>query len=305
MIDSPARSDWMRADGTYGTELADMQKHLFEGEGVTTAILNGFFYPSTMVGNYEFATALASAYNDWQIAEWLDKDPRLRGSIQVVAQDPQAAANEIDRVAAHPQIVQVFLPLVAERQYGDPYYWPIFEAATRNRLAVTMHHSGATKTLFGYPRYWIEWHMFAAPSSSAAQAWSLICNGVFDKFPHLRVVFLETGVAWVPWFIWRADAQYRELRVEIPWVKRLPSEHMRDCIRFATQPLGDMKPKDFAKLVEMSDSERMFLFATDYPHFDADSAAAALPGSLPENLRNRIRYQNAIETFPRLSGLAE
>jgi uncharacterized protein len=303
MLPFNGRAEWELEDGSHGTELDALQQHLFVDEKVSHAILNGFLYPSAQVANFELATAVAHAYNDWQIHEWLEKDSRLRGSVQVIAQDPEAAAREIDRVAEHPQIVQVFLPLVADRQYGDPMYRPIFEAALRNDLVVTMHHSTASRTLLGYPRYWIEWHMFAAPHGAMAQLMSLIANGVFDSFPDLKVLLLETGVAWVPWFMGRADAQYRELRLEVPWVKRLPSEHMRDNVRIATQPMGDVTTDQFLRMVEMAESEDMFVFATDYPHFDADTADVVL-GRLPEQLQAKIRYKNAIATFPRLRDLA-
>jgi uncharacterized protein len=297
---APGRMDWMLPDGSMGTDLDTLRTHLFDGEQVTTAILNGFFYPSVLVGNFEFAAALAAAYNDWQIEHWLEKDARLRGSIQVVAEDAHVAAREIDRVAAHPQVVQVFLPLVRDRQYGDPRYRPIFEAAVRHDLAVSFHHGQHTETLLGFPRNWIEWHSFAAPQCSMNQCMSLIFNGLFDKYPELKVVFLESGVAWMPWFMWRLDQQYREARVDVPWVKRLPSDHMRDCVRIATQPMGDIQTKDFVKLVEMVDSDRIFVFSTDYPHYDADSVANTLPDSMPATLRDRIRYENALDTYRRL-----
>jgi len=298
-----ARMEWELTDGTVGTELEAMRTQLFDGEGVSRAIINGFSYFSARAASYEFATALTSAYNDWQIEHWLSRDDRIYGSVHVVANDPQAAAREIDRVAAHPQIVQVFLPLVTDRQFGDPIYRPIFEAAVRNDLVVAFHHGAHTETLFGWPRYYIEWHMVAAPQSAQNQLLSLICNGAFDQLPELKVVFMETGVAWVPWFMWRLDQQYRELRSEIPWVKRLPSEHMKDSVRICTQPLGDITARQFTQLVEMADSERIFLFASDYPHYDADSVDVVLKSSIPEGLRNRVRYQNALDTYPRLQGL--
>jgi predicted TIM-barrel fold metal-dependent hydrolase len=297
------RKDWILEDGTGATSVEALRRHLFDGEGVSIAILNGFFYPSSISGNYELAAALASAYNDWQIEHWLDKDSRLRGSIQIAVDDPQVAVREIERVADHPQIVQVFLSLSTERQWGDPRYLPIFEAASRHDLAVAFHHSQATRTLLGYPRHYIEWHTLAAPQAAMNQITSLIFNGVFDKFPQLTTVFLECGVAWLPWLMWRADQQYREVRVDVPWVKRLPSEYMRDNIRISTQPMSDVKPQHFAKLVEWTESERMFMFSTDYPHYDADSVDHVLPRTLPEGLRRRIRYQNAIESYPRLRGL--
>jgi predicted TIM-barrel fold metal-dependent hydrolase len=295
-----ARLEWIEPGVAPGSTLDQLQRQLLDGEGVSVAILNGNFHPSALQGSYEFAAALAAAYNDWQIEEWLEKEPRLRGSVHVVAHDPQLAAREIDRVGAHPQIVQVFLPLVHDRQYGDPMYRPIFEAAVRHDLVVTMHHGGHTETVLGYPRTFIEWHTLAAPHAGQAQLLSLICNGVFDRFPTLKVALLETGVAWLPWFMWRLDQQYREVRVEVPWVKRLPSEHIRESVRIATQPLADVKPQQFARLIEETESQDVFVFATDWPHYDADSVDAVLPKTLPEELGRRIRYENAVATYPRL-----
>lgn len=298
-----ARKNWVLADGSAGTDVDSMRQHVFVEEQVSHGILNGLFHPSAQHGQYEWAGALAAAYNDWQVHEWLEKEPRLFGSVHVVAHDPVAAAREIDRVAEHPQIVQVFLPTASDCEYGDPHFRPIFEAALRHDLVVALHHGKQTRTVLGYPRYYIEWHTTAAPQAASNQLLSLICNGVFDQYPELKVVLLETGVAWVPWFMWRLDQQYRELRVEVPWVKRLPSEHMRDSVRISTQPMGDVKPKHFEQLVEMTDSDRMFMFSTDYPHYDADSVDRVLPGVLPEGLRQRIRYQNALETYPRFKNL--
>jgi predicted TIM-barrel fold metal-dependent hydrolase len=295
------RGNWVLPDGTMGTDLDALRRHLFDEECVSHAILDGFFHVSAQRGQYEFTAALAAAYNDWQIEHWLDKEPRLFGSVHVVADDPAAAAREIDRVAAHPQIVQVFLPTVADRQYGDPAYRPIFEAAVRNDLVVALHHGPHTPTLFGYPRYYIEFHTLAAPQAGIGQLTSIVCNGLFDRYEDLKVVLLETGVAWVPWFMWRLDQQYRELRIEVPWVKRMPSTHLRERVRIATQPMSDVKAVDFVRLVEMTESEEMFVFSSDYPHYDADSIERVMSPAIPEGLRRRVRYQNALETFPRLA----
>lgn len=294
------RMDWVLDDGTAGTNLDKMREHLLDGEGVTTAILNGFFHGSATKGHYEFAAALLTAYNDWQIENWLEPEPRLKGSVHVLAHDPKAAVYEIDRVAEHPSIVQVFLPTVTDREYGDPHYHPIFEAAVRHRLAVTLHHGPETRTVLGYPRYMTDWKTVAAPMAAANQLVSMITNGLFDKYPELKVVFLETGVAWLPWFMWRCDEQYRELRYETPWVKRLPSEHIRDSVRISTQPMADVKLEHFVRLIEMCEGERVFVFSSDYPHLDADSPAKIFTQAMPAELRERIRWRNALEAYPRL-----
>jgi predicted TIM-barrel fold metal-dependent hydrolase len=298
------REDWNR-DTTIaggGSSLDEMRADLIEGMGVTVPIINGpLFFPAMLPGDPEFAVALAEAYNDYQVAEWLDPEPRLRGSVHVAAQLPEAAAREIDRIGEHPQMVQVALPLISNRQWGDPQYRPIFEAAVRHHMPITFHHTGATPTLFGWPRYYIEWHTMAAPQTAQNQVMSLIVNGTFDRYPELKVVMLESGVTWIFWLMWRLDQQFRELRAGTPWVKRLPSEHIRDNVRVATQPITEVTPRVFEQLVQTTETERVFVFASDYPHYDADSPDV-LDG-LSEDLRYRIRYQNALEMFPSLRSL--
>jgi predicted TIM-barrel fold metal-dependent hydrolase len=300
---SGVRDEWLADAGDSGFTLELLQRHVFEQEGVSIGLLNGFYHVSGMEGAYEFAHALGCAYNDYQIDAYLDKDDRLRGSVHVVAHMPVEAAKEIDRVAEHPQIVQVFLPTVTNRQYGDPYYHPIYEAAERNGLAITFHHGTHTRAAqFGFPRYWSEWHALAPVQAAQTQLASLLVNGVFDKYPDLGVILLETGVAWVPWFMWRMDDHYRLALNDIPWVKRKPSEHMQRSVRISTQPLSDVTPRQFEALVEMSDSQDIFVFSTDWPHFDADSPVALMHG-LSEGLREKVLGTNALDVLPRLSDL--
>ena len=298
------RPEW-RESGTRDSHDVELsKKHLFVEEGVTHAILNGGnVRMGSMRQDPELCVALARAYNDWQIENWLDRDRRFLGSVHIVPDEPAVAAAEIDRVAAHPQVVQVFLPTVTDRQFGDPFYHPIYEAALRNDLVVAFHHGGETPTAYGFPRYYVEWHTLAAPQATQSVLNSLIFNGVFDKYPTLTVVLQEGGIAWVPWFMGRADQQFREARSGVPWVKRLPSEHIRENVRFTTQPITDVSPKYLASQIEAFSLERAFMFSTDYPHYDGDSVAV-LDG-LPDTMRRMIQYENALESIPRLRALVD
>jgi predicted TIM-barrel fold metal-dependent hydrolase len=78
---------------------------------------------------------------------------------------------------------------------------------------------------------------------------------------------------------------------------------MRDSVRISTQPLGEIKTKEIVQLVEATGGERMFMFSSDYPHYDADTGPNVLSSALPEDLRRRIRHGNALETYPRLAGM--
>jgi predicted TIM-barrel fold metal-dependent hydrolase len=294
------RADSKPEGGPPGSDLGLMRKQLLDAYDVRAAVLTGYFYP-VMLGDMqvEFASALAAAYNSYQIEEWLSADPRFLGSVHVAPQDPHAAAREIDRVGSHPQMTQVLLGITT-RAYGDPFYFPIFEAAQRNGLRIATHHTVYVEGSLGMGRYYIERHMLI-PQGTMSQIISLVCSGVFDRFPDLQVVCLEGGFTWLPHLMWRMDREYKSLRQEVPWVTRPPSEIVREQVRLATQPAEDLTRDELLKVVDLIGSEDVLMFATDYPHFDFDSPLRSLPPRLPESLERKILYENARDFY----GLAD
>jgi predicted TIM-barrel fold metal-dependent hydrolase len=289
------RADARPEKGPAGSNYELMSKQLLDLYDITYPILTGYFYPAAMQMQFEFASALASAYNDWLIEHWLDRDPRLRGSIHVASQDPQSAVREIERLAEHPQMIQVMLP-IAQRAYGDPFYHPIFEAAQRHHLVIAMHHTVFVQGALGMGRYYIERHMII-PQSFMSELISLVVNGVFDLFPDLRFALLEGGFSWLPHLMWRFEREYKSLRQEIPWVKRSPAEHIRERVKFSTQPTEDLSAQNWLRLMDMMGSDQMLMFASDYPHFDFDSPEESIPRDLPASVRQRIFFENANELY--------
>jgi uncharacterized protein len=291
------RADAYPEDGARpGSNLALMKRQLLDENAITIGILNGLFHPASMRVWLEFAAALAPAYNDWQIKEWLEKDSRLRGSVHIVSHDIDLAVREIDRVGPHPQIVQVFLPMVNDKLWGDPMYRPIFRAAQKHGLVVAMHHNGLTLTATGYGRYWIEYHTCLA-QAHMSQITNMVCSGLFTDVPDLRIVVLEGGFSWLPYLMFRFDQQYRELRSEVPWLKRKPSDYIREHFRLATQPMEDLDARTLLQLIDMMGSDELLVFATDYPHWDFDAPSRALPPGLPEDLRQKVLWRNADKVY--------
>lgn len=127
----------------------------------------------------------------------------------------------------------------------------------------------------------------------------MVFNGVFDKYPGLQLVMIEGGFTHVPHLMNKMDQQYKELRHEVPWVKRMPSRIMREHIRFATQPVEELTQKEFLQFVDQMGSEDMICFSTDYPHWDYDSPFEALP-ALGETLEEKIYAENARAAYPKL-----
>lgn len=249
-----------------------------------------------------WAAAVAKAYNDWLIDHWFSVDPRFLGSIFVPAQDAHQAAHEIERVGDHPQFVQVCLGTGASAPYGQRQYHPIYEAAQRHDLPIAIHvgtegaGSSHPPTAAGYPAHYIEWKT-CHPGIMQAHLVSMICEGIFESFPRLKVVLVEGGVSWLPNTLWRLDMNWRGLRQEVPWVKRKPSEYAAEHVRLTTQPLEEPdNPRHLLQMLEMFPAEKMLMFSSDYPHWDFDNPRTIL-NSLPTKMKKRIFYQNAQELY--------
>lgn len=297
------RADAKLPDGRPGgSDYGLLRKQLLDEYDIDYAILTGWLDASALHPGWpEFKTALMTAYNDWQIDSWLNKDERLLGSIHVNAHDPRGAAREIDRLGDHPKMTQAIL-YIGDKAYGDPFYLPIFEAAVRNGLPVGFHHSENSPTAFGYHRYFVEWHTLVCQVFMSTIV-SLMFNGVLDKFPELKIIMIEGGFTWAPHLMSRSDQQYKQLHSEVPWCKRKPSQIIREQVRFATQPTEEMTLETFMALIDMVGSEELFCFSTDYPHWDFDSPYEALPLGLPVELKRKIFSENAQSLYRKIPAL--
>lgn len=97
---------------------------------------------------------------------------------------------------------------------------------------------------------------------------NLIVNGIPERFPDLDVVWVESGLAWVPFMMQRLDNEFLMRTSEAPLLERLPSEYMRDMY-FSTQPIESVNnPQVLQTTLEMMDAERSVLYSSDYPHWD-------------------------------------
>jgi predicted TIM-barrel fold metal-dependent hydrolase len=278
-----------------GGSLAEIQRDVLDPFDVAVGVLS-CDYAIDGLHNPDTAATMASAVNDWLVAEWLTPEPRLRASLLVSPRVPEAAAAEIDRVGGHPGFVQVFLPVRSEAPYGHRRYLPIFEAAARNNLVVSLQFGGApgnAPTGTGWPSYYVEEYVGMAHIFQS-QILNLIVEGVFDRFPTLKMAMIEGGWTWLPSFMWRIDKDWKGLRREVPWNTMLPSEYIRDRMRFSLQPLDAAPdPKQMLQVIEELGSDDLLMFSTDYPHWHFDSPGEAMIAGLPEAVRRKILSENA------------
>jgi len=243
----------------------------------------------------DLSAALTHATNEWQVAEWTSRDSRLKASVVVPFEDGPTSATMIEARAGDANFAQVMLLTRTAEPLGQRRYWPIFQAAVEANLPIGIHafgYGGSAMTSGGWPSYYME-EMVGHAQCQQAVLTSLIFEGVFERFPTLKVVLIEAGFAWAPAHAWRMDRQFAKLRKEVPHLKRLPSEYMRSNVWFTTQPVEEPEPREhLADVIEWMGWDRV-LFATDYPHWDFDDPAHALPIKMTEAQKRGIFLENA------------
>lgn len=286
--------------GPAGSDLETMQRQLLDPHNISHGILAPLVSGGPDERNIDFGAALATAVNDWQAALWCDRDPRLKAGIVVTAENVPAAVAEIERRAGDRRFVHVQIPPRSTLEpLGRRRYRPIFEACAANDLPVSMHlggTSGHASTGGGWPSFYFEEHPSYVTNMQALLA-SLVCEGVFEQLPSLRVVMVEGGFAWLPAMSWRLDKHWARLRAEVPHLKRKPSEYVRQNVWVTTQPIEEPERRDdMLTTLDWIGADRV-MFSTDYPHWDNDDPRYAFQVSLPAEWRQKIFRDNAMNFF--------
>ncbi|MBC8102425.1 MAG: amidohydrolase [Cytophagales bacterium] len=287
--------------GAAGSDPEYARTHHLDRYDIRFALLSGQTGPTAGIPDPDYTAAVCRAINDWTLARWIPVDPRYKMGLHVPLQDPHLAAAEIDRLGEHPDVVAVCLSGTAGRiPPGHRYFWPLFEAAQRHDLALHFHPSTTSvianyaSTAAGMASTYLESHT-SLPQFYQAYLISLIFEGVFEKFPRLRVMFIEGGVSWLAHVLWRMDKEFKALRQQAPYLSRLPSAYVFDHVRLGTQPIEEPPhPAHLLQIFEMIQAEKTLVWASDYPHFDFDEPTV-LPRGLSEQARRRILHDNACE----------
>lgn len=303
-FDVAGRMDAYPATGDLGSDPEMVERHMFSDEHTDYCIL----LPNSIRGftvDPRLDTALSGAVNTWLADTWLSKyriGDRYVGSISVSVEDPIGAVREIEKWAGHPDFRQVAISHYGPRPFGHPMYDEIWAACARHDLPVSIHFKGGATQPLGWTstgplQYFVEYHSLIAPMAYAAHVASLICNGVLDRHPNLKFMFLEGGFLWHRPFIDRMERHWKHTSVELG-TSKTPIQYIRDHFRFATQPIEEATdPQKIADLFEESDAENLLMFSSDYPHYDYDPPSKALPRGMSATAKKKILAGNALDFF--------
>lgn len=277
--------------------------------GVDYPVLNAMSYLPKMP-QADLAVELMRGFNDAVIAKYLDEYDHFRGLITIATQKPAEAAEEIDRLADEDQIVGLYIATGGPMYpLGHPRYDVMYDAAQDNDMAIVYHgHFGAFNQDFPRQHHAVN-NMFTV--HPLAHAWdqmltvaSLLGEGTPAKFPDLNFVFVEAGIGWVPYMMFRYNKEYAIRRSEVPLLEKTPEEYIRDQFYFATQPLGEPNDYDDLALVAQALGADSIMFSTDFPHWDFDNPETIdrfFRQTFSEEELDRIFSGNAREAVPRLN----
>jgi uncharacterized protein len=277
---------WATAPSTY-EQLAERYLDVAQARH---AVLNCITNFDTHRNPY-FSAAMAAALNDWMCETFLERDDRLRASLSVSPVSPDDATAEVERVGDDPRFVQILLPVRSDVPWGHKNNHAMFEAACQRSLQVALHawgRAGKSMTPSGFTTTYLEDYLANQPIAQA-QLLSFVSEGVFERFPDLRVMVTECGFAWLPTLLWRFDKDWKGVWREVPWVKDLPSEYVARHYCFTTAP-AHLPPDETgrAQLLEMLGGSAMLAYASDFPHDHGDSVAPLLDGLSTEDRRGVV-----------------
>jgi uncharacterized protein len=284
-----------------GSDRETLCRHLFDEGGAVCAILN----PLTRgnIADYLLNSRICAATNDWLLDRWLDADTtgRLRGTIRVNPEDPKGAVAEIERLASHPKMVQVGVPLQSREPYGKPMFEPIWEAAAGHGLPVAVHINGGNgvdhpPTFAGHASTYPGYAAFM-PLNSFVHLATLIIEGAFGRHRDLRFVFADGGYDILTPLMWRLDTFWVSMRYQTPWVDRYPSEYLRDHVRFCSSAFdGPTEHSQARRWMDFTDKADLLMYGSGYPHWST-TAPESVAAGLSSEQREKVLWRNASDLY--------
>jgi uncharacterized protein len=284
-------------------QLTDMER-----EGVDLAVLYpsfGLFVLASDEIDAPLAAAIARAYNTW-LADFCRQDPsRLLGVAMLPLQDPALAAAEAAWCAEELGFRAAFARPnpVGGRNFDDPAYDPLWEVMSSHGMALGIHEGGfprlpqVVKGRLTHPE---QVHICTHPMEQMIAVVSIVYGGVLERFPGLRVAFLEAGCGWVPFWLHRMDEHW-ENSVSRDYGQRrglemAPSEYFRRQCYVSAESSEYM----LAQVIELIGDDRI-VFSTDYPHPDSPWPHAveeflSLPG-VSDDSKRKILFDNALALY--------
>jgi uncharacterized protein len=277
-----------------------LTRRWMDSMGVDIAIL--FPTPMLHLGLHpqvEVEVALSHAYNRWLVEHVLADEPRIRSMLYLPFNDPAATYRVVKEFTGKPGVVGFMVTSNRYRPVHHNDYMKTYALLEEANLPLAFHgaYNWNDQSLLMVNRF-ISAHALGFVWHNLVHLTNWVINGIPERFPKLKVLWIESGLAWLPFIMQRLDNEYMMRTADAPELKRLPSEYIRDMY-FTNQPME--KSGDMALLettFRVIRAETQLLYSSDYPHWDFDlpSVIYDLP-FLNEAQKRQILGGNALRVF--------
>jgi predicted TIM-barrel fold metal-dependent hydrolase len=254
----------------------------------------------------DYAVVACRAYNDWLYETYLKFDPRFKGMSLIPMQDPEEAAKELRRNVTEQGMLGAMMPSNGlARPLGAKAYWPVYEVANELGCCLAIH--GGSHDRFGMDQMnmYTPVHALGHPWGLITNCADIVHNGIFDRFPNVRIAFLEGGVAWLLFLMERLHASHETHFQYVPpgefslREEDEPAEYIKKLIDDGRLYLGIETEELTMPFAIKLLGNKPFFYSTDYPHEVTNASCkidiSSLMGSneITEDDKAALLYGNA------------
>ena len=247
---------------------------------------------------FDMEIVMSRAFNRWMVETILKAEPRIKTMLYLPFSNPEASMRMVEEFAEEPGVIGFMIVSVRQNPVQANGNMKLYAALQERGLPLAFH--GA---YYWQDQIMSQFNRFLGMHSVGFVLWNLVhlvnwvTHGIPERFPDLKVIWIESGLAWVPFVMQRLDNEYMLRSSEAPALKRLPSEYIREMF-FSSQPLERQNMEGLEFTFKMIDAETQLLYASDWPHqdFDLPSTIYDLP-FLNEKAKRNILGENALRLF--------
>jgi uncharacterized protein len=261
------------------------------------------FFPSALLflgmhPQREIEAELATAYNRWIVEHVLPHEPRMKAMLYLPYNTPEAAEATVKRFLGAPGVVGFLVTSTRYQPVHANEYMRLYAMLEEAEMPIGFHahhnwHNEYTRHLNRF----LSMHAISFVLSNMVHLTNWVINGLPVRFPRLKVLWIESGLAWLPFLMQRLDHEYLMRVSEAPLLRRLPSEYISEMY-YTMQPMETTNLKLLEGTFEAIRAETQLLYASDWPHWDFDVPAKVfdLP-FLDERAKRNILGLNASRVF--------
>ncbi len=243
--------------------------------------------------------SMAFAYNSWLCERVLKGNSRIKSMLYLPFNDHAAAYEMVKEFGGREGVIGFMITSVRNRPIWDNDYMKVYKAIEDLGVPLAFH-SGFNwdDPMMRNANRFITVHALGFTWHNVYYCTNWVINAMPERFPNLKVIWIEGGLAWATWLSQRLDNEYRMRSSECPGLKKMPSEYFKEMY-YTAQPME--KPDDMRLLEDTFrtvNAETQLLYASDYPHWDMDlpSTIYDLP-FLSEHAKKNILGENARKLF--------